>query len=145
MPAHGLHAAWPNPSSSHPLPHTENAVALPCQAAKPGSRHSPIAYKQQNVSVWARPVSCNWHGEGTVSTNTWPANFHMECMELQSDTQLKKFNHGSLPVFFLTFLLAQRGILHFTIMPYSCHCFLAVRTFVNSCFQGWCTGRVKFH
>lgn len=30
-------------------------------------------------------------------------------------------------------------------MPNSCHHFLALRTFVNSSFPGWSTGRAKFH
>jgi len=42
-------------------------------------------------------------------------------------------------------LLPERSIPPFTIMPYSCHCFVAVHAFVNSCFEGWRTGEVKFH
>ena len=41
-------------------------------------------------------------------------------------------------------LLPERNIRHFTVMPHSCHCFLAVCTFMNNCFQGRSTGRVKF-
>ena len=41
-------------------------------------------------------------------------------------------------------LISERNTPQFTIMPYSCHRFLAVRTFVNTYFEGWSTVRVKF-
>lgn len=41
-------------------------------------------------------------------------------------------------------ILADRNIPHFTVMPYSCYWFLAVRTFFNNYLQWWSTGRTEF-
>lgn len=41
-------------------------------------------------------------------------------------------------------LISARNTLEFTSMPYLCHHFLAVRTFVINCFEGWRIVRVKF-
>lgn len=47
--------------------------------------------------------------------------------------------------FFIISILLDRNIPHFIVTSYSCRGFLAVYTFVNSCFQGWTIGRVKCH
>ena len=64
----------------------------------------------------------------SVDISTWPANFQMECMELQSDTQLKNL---MMPLYwtFIISILTQNNMLRFTITLHSCHCFLAVHTF----------------
>lgn len=50
----------------------------------------------------------------------------MERIELQLDIQCKeKFDHVSLLDFFFT---TRKNIPYFTIMPYTCHCFLSVHT-----------------
>lgn len=51
----------------------------------------------------------------------------------------------SIYYIFISPLLLERITPHFTTMPYLCHCFFAVRTFVNNSFEGWNTERVKFH
>jgi len=79
----------------------------------------------------------------SVDVSTWPVNIQMECVELQSVTQLKNLTL-SLYQTSLSLLLPEREILHFPITSYSCYCFLAVCTFVKNC-QGWCTRRVKCH
>ena len=59
-----------------------------------------------------------------------------------------KLDHVSFLVFCKTRLTREKyhyNILHFTITPFSCHRFLAVRTFVNNCFKGWSIERVEFH
>ena len=48
--------------------------------------------------------------------------------------------------FYQTFtnpIWSERSTPHFTITPYSSHCFLAVGTFGNDCVQGWSTGKVS--
>lgn len=63
----------------------------------------------------------------------------MEHIELQSDIHLKeKSDHVTSPDLSKTYPTPD-----FTVMPYSCHRFLAVHTCVNSCFQGWNTEKVK--
>ena len=42
-------------------------------------------------------------------------------------------------------ILPEKNIPRFTVMPYSCHHFLAVHTFVNNYCQGWSTGKVILH
>ena len=79
-----------------------------------------------------------------VNTDTLSADFQMGCMGLQSDIQLKN-QIMSLYQTFLSPVFPGRDIPQSTVMPYSCHLFLAVRTFVNNSFQRWITGRVKFH
>lgn len=80
----------------------------------------------------------------SVHVNTWTGNFQMECRELQSDIQLKNLIM-SLCQTFIILILTEINILRFTITLYSCHRVLAAHTFVSSCFQGWSTGREKFH
>ena len=67
----------------------------------------------------------------SVNINTLPANFQMECIELQSDTQLKNLILSFYQTFIIS-VLAEKSILQFTVTPYSCHHFLAVCTFVNN-------------
>jgi len=80
----------------------------------------------------------------SVDINTLPTNSQTECIQLQSDLQLKNLVM-SLYQIFITLLLPERDkylSLH-TVTPHSCHQFLAVRTFVNNC-QGRSIGRIKF-
>lgn len=58
----------------------------------------------------------------------------MNCIELQSDIQLKIWPHLFT---FISPLLLHKNICHFTVTPHSCHCSLAEHTFENNCFQGW--------
>lgn len=46
---------------------------------------------------------------------------------------------------FIRVLSLERNTPRFTITPYSCHCSLAARTFVNNCIQGSNRKRIKFH
>ena len=85
--------------------------------------------------VFANPFS--------VAINTLSANSQIEGIECIECIQLKNLIM-SLYQTFISSLLPEQNIPHFTITPCSCHSFLAVCTFVNSC-QGWSTGRVKFH
>ena len=86
----------------------------------------------------------------SADINTLPANFYIECIDLQS------FNSNIWLCFFVFYkiffmktfirsLLPEKNIPRFTITPYLCHLFLAVCTFVNNYFQSWNTGIVKFH
>jgi len=45
---------------------------------------------------------------------------------------------------FISPILPNRNMPHIIITAYSCHQSLKLHTFVNSYFQGWRTGRVKF-
>ena len=64
----------------------------------------------------------------SVYINTQLAHFQTECIELQSDTQLKNLIMSLYQTFTIP-ILAEKNILHFTITLYSRHHFLAVCTF----------------
>ena len=69
--------------------------------------------------------------------NTLPANFQIECIELQSDIQLReKCDHVSLPDFNKTCLTREKYPPLHNHALFSCRQFLAVCTFVNDYFQG---------
>ena len=55
----------------------------------------------------------------------------------------QKSDHISL--LFKSPIITERNISHFTVTAYSHHHFLEACIFVNNCFQGWSTGRVKFN
>ncbi|KAF0747377.1 general transcription factor II-I repeat domain-containing protein 2B-like [Aphis craccivora] len=71
----------------------------------------------------------------SVDITAVETKFQMNCIELQSDIQLKeKFNQSSLLDFYKLYLPKETDpVLH--TMPYSCSRFSAVLTFVNNCFQ----------
>lgn len=75
--------------------------------------------------------------------NTWPENFEIDCIEFQSDVQLSNLIMSLYQTFKIP-ILPEKKTLHFTVKPYSCHHFLAVCIFENSC-QGGSTGRVKLN
>ena len=58
----------------------------------------------------------------SADINTLPTDFQMECLELQSDIQLK-YLIISLYQTFIRPLLTEKNILHFTVTPYSCQRF----------------------
>jgi len=75
---------------------------------------------KKHQSTFARPLS--------VNINAWTANSQMECIELQSDIQLKNLIM-SLYWTFIIPILSEKNVLHFTITTYSYCCFLAIHTF----------------
>jgi len=66
--------------------------------------------------------------------HTLHVTFQIGCIELESYIQLKLLI-TSLYQNFISPLLTEKDILHVTVTPYSCHCFLAVCIFENY-FQG---------
>ena len=71
----------------------------------------------------------------SVYINILPANFQMECTELQCNIELKeKFDHVPLLDFYRSHLPRDKYPL-LTIMPYSCCHYLAAPTFVSNYFQ----------
>ena len=46
---------------------------------------------------------------------------------------------------FISVILLENNIPHFTVTPYLSHHFLAVRTFVDNYYEEWSTGREMFH
>jgi len=126
-------------SCGHPLPCTIKAAALPTKwpSLAPDAPLSLTTTKHHHFfCIFATPFS--------VDVNTLPANFQIECIGFQSDVQLKNLIM-SLYQTVIRAILPEKYTPQFTIMPYSCHHFLAVRTLVNNCFKGWSIGRVKFH
>ena len=79
----------------------------------------------------------------SVNINMLPANCQMECLELQSDTQLKEFDRVSLHWTFTGPIFPEINIPCFTITPYSRHHYLAASVFVSNYFQERNTLRVK--
>ena len=58
----------------------------------------------------------------SLDINTLPANFQMEWIELQSDTQFENMIMSLYQAFIRPFL-QEKNTPWFTIMPYSCHHF----------------------
>lgn len=79
----------------------------------------------------------------SVNTNMLPANFLMPCTAAIRHST-KKSDHISL-LDFISPMLAEKNFPCFTIMSYSCYHSLVLCTFVNSCFQRWSKGKIKFH
>ena len=71
----------------------------------------------------------------SVNMNILLGNSQMECIELQSDIQLKNLTM-SLYQTFMILTLPERNNPYFTIKPYSHHHFFTLHTFVKNCFQG---------
>ena len=90
------------------------------------TRFQDFRMNSQLFAIFATPFS--------VDITAVETKFQVECIELQSDIQLKEKSNQSSLLDFYKLYLPKETYPSFMTMPYSCSRFSAVLTFVNNCF-----------
>lgn len=88
-------------------------------------------YICDSIFIWHKSITCKFSNE-----------IYIYIFVIRYSTQNLVMSHYSASIWPV---LPEKDISCFTIMPYSCHCSLAVDTFVKNCFEEWSTARVIFH